>query len=254
MKGIYGLCVAAALGIAGALFNFAYLAKKAQQVENVVFIGVKDGAVINRGEPIQADRLCQVPIPAAVVGNVQTFGVPWGALQTTVGIPAWRTLAGPRLLLQEDLKMPPPEQLTLNKDEHAQFVNVDPRAFVPSLVCPGDKIYFYLPEGASAGPTPAVRPGDPSAAGEGGEEPAPVKTRPGKSDLIGPFKVLSIGNRLGTVDVMRAAKVPISQENVIVIRVSEKEPGEMERAAKLRSPRPWWVWLDEQAPRQRETP
>ena len=45
MKGIHGLILAIGLGIAGALFNFAYLANRSRDVEKVVdaeYTEVKD--------------------------------------------------------------------------------------------------------------------------------------------------------------------------------------------------------------------
>jgi hypothetical protein len=50
---------------------------------------------------------------------------------------------------------------------------------------------------------------------------------------IGPFKVLSVGNRLGDAAVMRAAKIPQTQENIINILVQESEVGEKQRFEKL---------------------
>jgi hypothetical protein len=66
--------------------------------------------------------------------------------------------------------------------------------------------------------------------------PAPAAPRPASRDavdLCGPFKVLAIGNRLGTQDVMRAAKITQTQENVMTIAV-KIENGKMEpEAARL---------------------
>lgn len=37
--------------------------------------------------------------------------------------------------------------------------------------------------------------------------------------MIGPFTILSLGNRLGTADVMAANHIPVQQENIMTIAV-----------------------------------
>ena len=49
-------------------------------------------------------------------------------------------------------------------------------------------------------------------------------------DVIGPFTVLSVGNRLGEAKLMQAAKIPQLRENLLGIRVSARVPGEKEKA------------------------
>ena len=43
MKGIQGLIVAIGLGVAGAMFNWAYLASRSSQEATVSFVGIKEG-------------------------------------------------------------------------------------------------------------------------------------------------------------------------------------------------------------------
>ena len=59
----------------------------------------------------------------------------------------------------------------------------------------------------------------------------PVSSAPpaeGPTEIIGPFKILALGNRLGKTEVMKAAKIPQVQENVIMVSVkvvdNELEP------------------------------
>ena len=52
---------------------------------------------------------------------------------------------------------------------------------------------------------------------------------------IGPFVVVSIGNRLGTLEVMKAAKIAPVQENVLMIRISKNVTEEEEQFEKLRT-------------------
>ena len=105
-------------------------------------------------------------------------------------------------------------------------------SFIPSLVTPGvDWVSFRVPTQApGARPKPVAVPGLEKAP-EGEDPPAPL----GPTETIGPFKVLSVGNRLGDAEVMRSAKIPQLQENVLTIRVSKKVAGEVEKAEKLSS-------------------
>ena len=49
MKGIYGLTIAVGLGVAAALLNWSYLARKARDVEREAFLGVAEGVTIRPG-------------------------------------------------------------------------------------------------------------------------------------------------------------------------------------------------------------
>ena len=243
MKGIQGLIVAVGLGVAGALLNFFYLSSKAHEKDMVSFIGIKRDVVIGRGERLVPDHLVEVGIPKDAVGNLAEIAMLWSELGAVENRTTWRTLSDGSLLLRTDLKTPPPE-LELGKDETAMWIPVDSRAFVPSLLKPGAMVSFTFPADPRA-PTRAVPPAAaPSGAAPpaAGLQPKPEAADaspadpPGladKPDKIGPFRVLSVGNRLGDTEVMRAAKIPQMQENVLTIRVSKSIAGEEERADKL---------------------
>ncbi len=221
MKGIQGLIIAIVLGILGALCNWAYLAGRASQEETVAFVGVRDGRTVNRGETLRDDDLVAIKIPARLAGNLKNLAVLFDAKQSVVGQPVWRTMTGECLLMNDDIKTPPSE-LKLEEGETVMWIPVDTRAFVPSLVRPGDMVSFKV--GRPSGPTPAGR-GD-------GLKPI-ASSSSGPDEPIGPFKILALGNRLGSPEVMRAAKMPQLQENVLAIRVSSHVPGEKERANTL---------------------
>ncbi len=247
MKGIQGLIIAIGLGIAGALFNFAYLYSKSRDVEKVAFIGIDPKVTVARGDRLTKEHLVPVEIPRNNVGNLEEVAVRYSALQTVIGQNVWRTLAGGSLVLRDDLKTPPPE-LNFGRGpeasqvERAMFVPIDMRKMVPSLVVPGDQVTFVTPSFAAE--TPTLADEDPGR-GESGAGTGPAKTELGKTDreplkpvparttqsrnsrrlaaepgeLIGPFKVLSLGNRLGSAEVMKASKIPQTQESVMTILV-----------------------------------
>jgi hypothetical protein len=121
--------------------------------------------------------------------------------------------------------------LALKGEERALWIPVDTRTFVASLVNPGDLVSFYV----SDTPTPAAPPPDGTGTDEteNAQPPAPVFAPSSKADLIGPFRVLSIGNRLGSSDVLKASGVPQLQENVMTVSVTVQGDKLEPKAARL---------------------
>jgi hypothetical protein len=129
-------------------------------------------------------------------------------------------------------------------------VPIDSKKVVPSLITPGDLVSFVVPRWVSAAPTPAQGA---SGGGEssGGPEPGkpdpirpipaagmfgaagPAATAPDEMEVIGPFKVLSLGTRVGSAPVAQAFKMGTAQENVMTVLV-RIEKGKLEpQAVKL---------------------
>jgi hypothetical protein len=243
MKGIYGLGLAIALGVGATVLNYTYLWRKSQEFEMVDFIGIKDGETIARGEPFKEDKLDKVSIPKDRVGDLEKLAVRYtsGGLQSVIGSPAGRTLNGKALLLRDDLKTPPPQELKPADDERVWPVQLEAQQFPLYWVMPGDEISFLFPVTSGVAPTPAPVPeaGEPAADGDdGGNNDAPKEKEKkpllsGAIDPVGPFRVLSLGNRLGSVQVMQAAKIPQSQENVITIAVKYVNNQPEEKALKF---------------------
>ena len=243
MKGIQGLIVAIVLGALGAAANFYYLNAEAQKKDMVGFIGIKKGAIISRGERLVEDKLVKVEIPKDHVGNLKDYAYLWVDLMSIKDMPVWRTLdsnsEGGVLLLQSDVKTPFPE-LQLGKGERGQFIAV-PKTFDTSHINPGDKVLFQVMTLAAPGPTPAPKPAAAAGAAVVGAaelQPKPEETENasqpvGPIESIGPFVVVSIGNRVGSVEVMKAAKIAPVQQNVLMIRISKSVAGEEEKFNKL---------------------
>jgi hypothetical protein len=247
MKGITGIVVAIGLGIAGALANLFYLHSEAQKVETVSFIGVKKS--VNSGERLLEDNLVEVKIPKDHVGNLVQFAYAWEALKSVTGAPVWRALdcsKGAVLLLQTDIQTPHKE-LVLQKGERAECVPV-PRTFITKHINPGDKVSFRFwntvpaptPARANKDSAPAATAADPATTAAGDSTAKPEAQDAGfapaePSDPIGPFVVMAIGTRLDSEAVTKAAKIPQSQENVLVIRVSKNVPREEENYNKLQT-------------------
>ena len=142
MKSKYALILAIVLGLAGAILNYSYLAKKSQSVAMVDFVGiareVKPGGLLTR------EDLVLVPIPKDQVGKLDEFAVQyqgWGGLEGVLNQPASRLLEPGTLLLDQDLATPP-AQLELAQNERAWPIPIDTRVLIPSLINPGDQVWF----------------------------------------------------------------------------------------------------------------
>lgn len=217
MKGAYGLVLAITLGLVAGLFNWTYLENKTSDEEREAFVGITPEVDVEQGEKLQPQHLVKVEIPRRVVGNLKGFAVSYDALQSVLGRPVWRRLTGGTLLLDQDL-LTPPQELKFGPNERVIWVSVDLRSLVPSLIVPGDLVSFRVPAYASV---PMTSEDPPSAS------PSVPRRNPGGGDVIGPFKILSLGNRLGTSDVLRAAKVAQVQENVVAIAVNVDQAGNL---------------------------
>lgn len=208
MKNIYGLLLALGLGVAGGVFNWAYLRSEAQSMVMTSFIGLaKD---VERGHRLEDSDLVAVSIPKDSVGNLDEFGTRWSTRQSVIGESMSRYRTAGSLLVREDTKTPPPE-IKLGEGEGLVWIPVDVRTFVASLVVPGDQVSFLVPSGPAAVKS-IVDAGDSAANPPSPAAPSEPFT------TIGPFTVLSMGNRLGSTDVLKSAKTPQLQENVMGIK------------------------------------
>ena len=75
---------------------------------------------------------------------------------------------------------------------------------------------------ALAAPAPAAVSS--GTAGTSGLQPEPEEAAApppvaGPSEIIGPFVVVSVGNRLGTLEAQKAAKIAPVQQNVLMLRI-----------------------------------
>ena len=226
------LIVAAVLGLVGAGLNLWYLNEKSKDVEKVAFIGIKPDTIIRPGDKFLADYFVKVEIPKAHVGALEQMAVLYDDRNTVVGMAAINSYTGNELLLRDDLRTPPPA-FDLKENEIQLPVPVDTRSFVPSLVSAGDMVSFFI-GGVPTPATPREQDPDNPEGSAAAEPPPPPPLPPGmKAELIGPFRVLAVGNRLGSAEVQKASGQPQYQENVISIAV-KMQGGQLEpKAAKL---------------------
>mgnify|MGYP005836715917 CR=1 FL=1 len=256
MKNFYGLLLAGALALAGVLVNFAYLNMKSKDVDKIYFIGVarKDAAgrmmVVPQGDRLLESDLVPVGIPERWTGDLKDFAFLYSAKGSVVGERVCRAIEGGSLLLRDDLRTPPPRELEQAEDELAWSVPVDSRASLTTFIVPGDMVSFLV--GRSGFPTPAGAPPPAAELGSSaGDDPgevdelAPIPQPPpapplrGQPEMIGPFKVLSVGARLGSYDVERSAGLRFGSQNSLTIAVKQSggqlEPKAQKLAAMLQA-------------------
>ena len=231
MKGIYGLLLALALGVIGALLNWSYLARKSRDIERVAFLGVASGVAIRPGDVFKEEDLAPVEVPKNRVGTLRDFAVLYSDRFTVIGGPAIREFEGGQLILRQDLKAPPPEPRPLATDEREIGIPVDTSTFVPSLYKAGDWISFVVPKKRSI----RVQPSDDAAGDDVSSDEAtasPTRAAAG-TETIGPFEIRTIGNRVASSDVSRASRLRPVQENVLNIVVKMNGDELEEKAQKL---------------------
>lgn len=213
MKGAVGLTLAAGLGIVGALSNWFYLQRLARNEEKVYFIAVKKGVTINPGDTIKIENLERVGIPQSGVGNLTNIAPQWSAVESFKNIAANRPLKGGELLLTQDSigVVYHPLAETLQEDEVVRWVPVDAGAVVPEHINPGDWVSFDVPRIGSAVPTPS---GSGRSGSSGGGNAST-----GMSEIIGPFRIASLGGRREPEYVWDAKRRSSGSESRIAIIV-----------------------------------
>ncbi|MFM7845078.1 MAG: hypothetical protein ACKOBW_02775 [Planctomycetota bacterium] len=207
MKGAAGLIVALLLGLLGAALNFVYLTNKTRQVKTVSFIGIKPDTRLRVGDALKEGDLVEVRIPEMHAGNLKEFVFLWQDLETVKGIRAIHPYAGGELLRREDYRTPPPE-LKLTRGQMLVWVAVDSRSFVPDLVNPRDRVTFVVPLVRPGTPTPVAPNPNTAGAAAGNPLGAAAGSEPAANpqvEMIGPFEVAAVGNRLGSAEVSRAS-------------------------------------------------
>lgn len=210
MKGFTGLAIAAILGLAGALCNWLYLEQAANTHNAVSFIGVRNDVTLNIGDPIQENHLQQISLPQGAVGNLDKVAPLWSARHAVIGQRANRVFQGGEIILEIDLAAPAQQQLarTLQPEEVAFWVPIDPRSVVSEQINPGDLVSFEVP------------PADPNGTG-GNAENRPAAARDG--EIIGPFRVLAIGNRREPTNVQQAFRGRMGSEATLTIVASLRQ-------------------------------
>jgi hypothetical protein len=217
MKGVPGLLIAVGLAIAGAMCNWFYMAQKSRELDLIKFVAVADGG-IREGDVIQAGQLVPIDIPQRYAQRLKEVAPTYLDVSTIVGMTAYREFLEGELVLTQDLRTPPGNDLKrdLGPNEVAIWVNVDSRGFMSQFFSGGDEVAFVVP--AVGNRDPVTEAGQALNLG---------------TETIGPFYILALGNRRGTYDRARASGQGQSPENIIAIRVKKISDTQLEEKAQL---------------------
>lgn len=218
MKGALGFTLAAGLGIVGAFSNWFYLQRLAKNEEKVWFIAIKDGVTLNVGDTIKSEHLVQVGIPRSGVDYLDMVAPPWSAVESVKGIRANRPFRGGEIVLNDDILQEAHQALakTLAEDEVVRWVPVDSSTVVPEHINPNDWVSFDVPRVGGAVPTPS------------GSTSSSRGT--GMSEIIGPFRIVSLGARREPENVTAGQRRSTGSESRIAILVKFKD-GKLEPKA-----------------------
>jgi len=200
MKGFTGLVIAGILGLAGAICNWLYLQQATDSLERVSFIAIKDGVTLNIGDLIQEEHLQKVDFPRGGVGHLDSVAPQWSARAAVIGQRANHLYSGGDLILEMDLQTPAQQQLakTLQPNEVAFWVPIDPRSVVAEQINPGDLVSFEI---------------------------AGSNKSPGQ--ILGPFRVMAIGNRREPINVQQAFRGRTGSETTLTI-VAQLKDGQLD--------------------------
>ena len=217
MKGAQGIMIAVAMGVVGFVYNWLYLEREASRVELVSFVGVSQPADVKRGDVIQSDDLVPISMPKSHESQLAQVAVLWDQRDLVIGQKAARDLAvsgEAELVMHRDLTTPAIKDINelIADNERVMWLPVDSRTFNPQHVDPGDQVSFRIPE-----------------FGKGASRSQPTEAG-GK--ILGPFRILALGNRKGRRDVRQAAGLASGAENVIAVAVKVENPdGKLEPRA-----------------------
>ncbi len=219
MKGVPGLLIAVALAIAGGLCNWFYMAQKSREHNLIQFVGVAESG-IKQGEIIQHGNLMPVDIPLRYAGRLKEVAPTYGDISAVVGMTAYRDFQAGELVLTQDLKTPPNNDLKrdLGTDEVAIWVSVNSSGFMPQFFSGGDEVSFIVPAIGPKQPSSVSNPGQPI------DQP---------TEFIGPFYILALGNRRGTADRARASGMSMGAENVLAIRAKKVSDTQFDEKTQL---------------------
>ncbi len=222
MKGMMGVWIALLLGVVGAFCNWFYIAEQARQFEKTEFIQISSNRPLNPGDKFSESDFVPLPVPTFAKGTLEKSAVLYSDRKTAVGLVAPHGFLEGDILMQKDLEQPPPSDVKakLGPDEVLMIVPIDSRVMVPRLIQADDYVSFVIPN-LPPTPTPADVP----------NAPKPLTNIPsgGVSRRIGPYRVVSMGDRLGTSEKARVVGTGTTQENLMGIAIKIQADGSLDK-------------------------
>ena len=208
MNNWIGIVIALSLALVAGVLNWKYLERKTQEVEVVSFLAVRQGVFIETGERFLEEHFEPLDIPRKSVGSLDQSAVLYADIHTVVSGHAIRDYAAGQVVLLQEL-VTPSTKLNLKPGEEAYWVSVG-GTFVPSLFSPGDMVNFMIPASRRVAFKSQEETGNAVSEENPNQEWAHLKQnnemaiKQGPTKFIGPFRVISVGGRLGNYEVNRA--------------------------------------------------
>lgn len=198
MQGWWKLLIPLGLGVLAAGLNYM---GRASDVEPVYYLGLKKDLLT--GEEIKPAYLEAITLPRTHVASLAKVGIPYRELAVVYGRRVQRSMKKGDLILWSDITAP---TKALDKDDVLLHLSLDNVPLAEDLRV-GQKIAFILPQdlldAAPPGKEPVV-----------GKPPNPKDTK--NYRIVGPFRVHSLGNRIGTENAPRAVTSSVQEITLVV--------------------------------------
>ena len=237
MNNWIGLLIALSLALVAGVLNWQYLERKTEEVEMIAFVAVKEGTTIEPGERFLDEHFAKLNIPKKSVGSLEESAVLFEDRHTVTSMKAVNLHRSGQVILRQELRTPPKE-LNIGANEEGFWVPVGGSSFVSSLFSPGDMVSFSLPAPRTVRlqnktPEPVEDPEDPNAQWNYDGPQSNLEINQGPTEFVGPFRIISVGARLGSSRVSRATSGRGGAESTLGVAIKKTADGQRDANGKL---------------------
>jgi hypothetical protein len=198
MNAFIRLAVPVTLGLAAGGLNWWVLYEHVAPQE---FVKINED--LQAGHPFEESALEKLELSGDIEA-LRKAAVPYKERAVLFNRPAGRNLHAGDLVLWGDASPPPPTSLLAEEGEEGLPISLEGISIVPKLLHVGDQVGFLL----TAGRAPAA----PKSADRG---PAPGM----ELHYVGPFRILSVGDRLGEKAPNETARSSDADDRVITVAI-----------------------------------
>ncbi len=238
MNNWIGILIALSLAIVAGVLNWQYLERKTEEVEMIAFVAVKQGTTIEPGERFLEEHFVPLNIPKKSVGSLEESAVLYEDRHTVISMKAIHLYRSGQVMLRQELRSPP-KKLNIGPNEEGFWVPVGGSSFVSSLFAPGDMVSFSLPAPRTVNfrnkeSKPIQSEPEKDEDGEWNFDGTPtVEVNQGPSEFVGPFRIISVGARLGSAEVSRATGGRGGSESTLGVAIQRGADGKRDAKGKL---------------------
>lgn len=198
MNPFFKLAIPIVLGLTAAGVNWLFMREKP-----VPQYYARMRADLNRGDPFKDGLLERFPVDSEYVTYMPKTAVPYEQRETLFGREATRDLKKGDMILWQDSSHPGWE-FNLQENEKALPISLEGISSVPKLLRVNDYISFLVAQGP--------------------EKPKGNTQPDVKVELVGPFRVLSVGDRVSRDSQERKTEGRVTDERMITVAVRIDDP------------------------------